>query len=108
MEFGILIGVSTQWNGNSKSQGPEGLGSVCWGCCCRDWASWLPEEVPAFLSSSSGSTDHRISHGCSWSLAPQSSSPSSAYSTMAFGLPRHRPCLLVGAVSQDNRPFGAH
>lgn len=58
MEFGVLIGVSTPWNGNSKSQGPEGLGSVCWGCCYQDRASCLP-EVPAFPSSSSGSTDHR-------------------------------------------------
>lgn len=62
MEFGVLIGVSAQWNGNRKSQGPEGLGSVCWGCCYQDWTSWLPEVVPAFLSSSSGFTDHRISH----------------------------------------------
>lgn len=35
MESGVLVGVSTQWNGNSKSRGPEGLGSVCWGCCYK-------------------------------------------------------------------------
>lgn len=96
MEFGVLIGVSTPWNGNSKSQGPEG-----WALCVGGAA--IKTGPPALVPLTIG-----ISRGCSWSLAPQSSSPYSAYSRMAFGLPRHRPCLLVGAVSQDNRPFGAH